>query len=99
VKQLEFHADALAELEEQALFYEERSAGLGDRFVSEVEAALALAASMPGVGSPHKYGTQRVFPKDFPCAVVYRHLQETDVVQVLAIAPFRRKPGYWRSRG
>ena len=51
-----FHLDALEELEQQALFYEERSPGLGERFVSEVDLALALAVSMPGVGSPYKYG-------------------------------------------
>lgn len=95
---IEFHGDALAELEQQALFYEERCEGLGGRFVLEVEAAIALAASMPGIGSPHKLGTRRVFPKDFPHAVVYRYRQDADLIQVLAIAPFRRKPGYWRSR-
>jgi len=95
---LEFHADALAELEQQALFCEERSAGLGDRFVSEVEAALALALSMPDIGSPYKCGTRRVFPKDFPHSVVYRSRSKTGGIQVLAVAPFRRKPGYWRSR-
>ena len=96
---VEFQGDALAELEQQALFYEERCEGLGDRFVLEVEAAIALAASMPGIGSPHKHGTRRVFPKDFPHAVVYRYRKDADLIQVLAIAPFRRKPGYWRSRG
>lgn len=96
---IEFDADALAELEQQALFYEERGEGLGDRFVQEVEAAIALAASMPGIGSPHKHGTRRVFPKDFPHAVVYRYRNDEDVMQVLAIAPFRRKPGYWSTRG
>lgn len=96
---IEFDADALAELEQQALFYEARGEGLGDRSVQEVEAAIALAASMPGIGSPHKHGTRRVFPKDFPHAVVYRHRKDEDVMQVLAIAPFRRKPGYWSTRG
>ena len=32
-------------------------------------------------------------------AVVYRCRKDEGVMQVLAAAPFRRKPGYWRSRG
>jgi toxin ParE1/3/4 len=91
-----FHPDALAELREQAVFYEERSPGLGERFAAQVEAAVSLACSMPGVGSPYRYGTRRVFPKDFPHSVVYR--EAADSLIILAVAPFRRKPAYWRQR-
>ncbi len=51
---------------------------------------------MPGIGIPYKYGTRRVFPKDFPYSVVYRETANSLVV--LAVAPFRRKPAYWRNR-
>jgi hypothetical protein len=34
-----FHPDALAEFQAQAIYYEERSAGLGVRFAEQVEAA------------------------------------------------------------
>lgn len=96
MKAASFHPDALRELAEQALYYEERSAGLGQRFAAQVEAVVALAATMPGAGSPYKYRTRRVFPKDFPFSIVYRELDER--VVVIAVAAFRRKPGYWRSR-
>lgn len=96
MKSLVFHPEALAELQEQAVFYEERSAGLGERFAAQVEAAISLAVSMPGVGSPHFHSTRRVFPKDFPHSVVYR--ETTESLVILAVAPFRRKPAYWRHR-
>jgi toxin ParE1/3/4 len=96
VKPPVFHPEALTELQEQAAYYEERSAGLGERFAAQVEAAVNLAGSMPGIGSPHRHGTRRVFPKDFPHSVVYR--ETTDHLVILAVAPFRRKPGYWRHR-
>jgi toxin ParE1/3/4 len=96
VKTVAFHPEALDELRDQAVFYDERIEGLGERFTAQVEAAANLAASMPGVGSPHKYGTRRVFPKDFPFSVVYREFGEALVV--IAVAAFRRKPGYWRHR-
>lgn len=96
MKPARFHPEALAELEAQSLYYEERSPGLGLRFLTPVEAAVRLAESMPQVGSPHQQGTRRVFPKSFPCAIVYREMHEA--LDILAVAPFRRKPGYWRSR-
>jgi hypothetical protein len=47
VKPRAFHPDALAEFQAQAIYYEERSAGLGVRFAEQVEAAIRLAESMP----------------------------------------------------
>lgn len=91
-----FHPEALAELLGQAVYYEERSAGLGARFSDQVEAAVQLAVSMPGVGSPYRYGTRRVFPKDFPHSIIYRETSESLVI--FAVAPFKRKPDYWRCR-
>jgi plasmid stabilization system protein ParE len=96
VKPPVFHPEALAEFQEQAVFYEGRCAGLGERFAAQVESAVSLAVSMPGIGSPHRHGTRRVFPKDFPHSVVY--LETTESVVILAVAPFRRKPAYWRHR-
>ncbi len=97
MKRAVFHPDAQAELLEQAVYYEERSPGLGARFLDQVESAVELAARMPSIGSPHRQGTRRVFPKDFPHSVIYR--EQPDALVVLAVAPFRRKPGYWRQRG
>lgn len=94
MKAVAFHPDALEELEQQAVFYEQRSKGLGERFTAEVEAATALVVSMPGIGSPYKHGTRRVFPKNFPFSVVYREVEEA--LLIIAVAAFRRKPGYWR---
>lgn len=96
MKRVVFHPLALEELSDQAVFYESRSPGLGARFTVQVEAAIMLAASMSGVGSPHKHGTRRVFPKDFPFSIVYQDLGEALVV--IAVAAFLRKPGYWRNR-
>lgn len=92
-----FHPQALAELQEQALYYEARSSGLGRRFTSQVEAAVELAAAMPEIGKPYRHGARRVFPRDFPHSVVY--LITGNGLFVLAVAPFRRKPAYWRDRG
>ena len=96
MKPARFHAEAESELQAEATYYEHHTQGLGERFTREVEAAVKLACAFPYIGSPYKYGTRRVYPKKFPFSVVYRvHGEE---LVVLAIAPFSKKPGYWRSR-
>ncbi len=92
MKPVRFHPLAKAELGKQAQYYDVRSAGLGSRFVEQVEQATHLAGEMPGIGSPYKYRTRRVFPKDFPYSVIYLE------VVVVAVAAFRRREAYWRGR-
>lgn len=96
IKRVRLHEEALAELEAEALFYEAKVEGLGERFASEVEAAVKIAAEFPEMGSPFRFGTRRVFPKKFPFSIVYR-VRPSEVV-VLAVVADARKPGYWRKR-
>jgi toxin ParE1/3/4 len=96
VTTVRFHAEAEVELTAEISFYEERSPGLGKRFAREVQAAVQLASVFPRIGTRFKFGTRRVFPKKFPFSIVY---QETSSgIVVLAIAPFLRRPAYWRGR-
>ena len=91
-----FHTEAELELRAEAAYYEQHTRGVGERFATEVEAAVKLACSFPYIGSPYKYGTRRVYPKKFPFSVVY--LVRSEEILVLAIAPFSKRPGYWRKR-
>ncbi len=92
----QFHDAARVELVKEILYYATISPRLGAGLAAAVEKAVQLASEFPDVGSPYRYGTRRVFPQKFPFSVVYV-VREAEVY-VLAIAPFRRKPGYWRSR-
>ena len=96
VRGVRFHDGARLEFIEEVAYYEDIQRGLGERFRVSVEAGVALAAALPHSGSPHKYGTRRVFPKRFPYAVIYM-VQATEIV-VFAVAHFKRKPGYWSDR-
>jgi toxin ParE1/3/4 len=69
---------------------------LGQRFDEAVQKAEALAAEFAEMGMPFKYGTRRVFPGKFKFSIVY--LVRAHEVLIVAVAPFKRKPGYWRSR-
>ena len=91
-----FHGDARLEFLDGVAYYEAIEVGLGKRFRQSVETAVALAVSLPFAGPPYKYGTRRVFPKKFPFSIVYM-VGENEIV-IFAVAHFKRKPGYWKSR-
>ena len=55
-----------------AAYYEQIERGLGVRFTRAVEAAVALAAELPGAGSTWKHGTRRVFTKNYPFSIACR---------------------------
>lgn len=99
--QLRFEAEAERELDEAAQRYEEQRPGLGKRFLHEIELTTERICQFPGVGAPVKHvpadlGTRQAPVKDFPYQVVY--LSTADAIRVLAIAHYRRRPGYWLDR-
>ena len=96
MKPVRFYDEARLELINEVLYYATISPRLGDRLATAVEQATQLASELPDMGSPYKYGTRRVFPRKFPFSVVY--VARESEIYVLALAPFSRKPGYWRSR-
>jgi plasmid stabilization system protein ParE len=91
-----FHSDADAELEEAALFYESRMAGLGKSFAAEVERTISLVREYPEAGSSVGAKRRRVLVARFPYSIVYR--QDPDSIVIVAVAHQRRRPGYWRRR-
>ncbi len=88
MKPVRFHDAARAELVHEILHYATISIRLGQRLAAAVEQAVELASECPGMGSPYKYGTRRVFPKKFPISLVY--VVRKSKVYVLALAPFSR---------
>ena len=93
---VEFHPEAATELTEQALFYEARAAGLGFRFIVEVENAVEILLSHPQIGSELN-GIFRCFIlNNFPFTLIYKI--EPDKVWIMAVAHQSRLPGFWRER-
>jgi len=68
VKPVRFHPEAEVELAAEAQYYDERSAGLGERFTHEVEAAVGIASAFPQIGAPYKYGTRALGDAGFEAA-------------------------------
>lgn len=95
------HADAAAEIEAAAIWYDERRAGLGLQFLAAVDRAVEHACSWPLSGAAVPVVSSdlnvRWLPVDrFPYHLVY--LLRDDVVHVLAVAHDHRRPGYWKGR-
>lgn len=96
VRAVRYHDDARLEFLHEVGYYSAISSQLGERFDKAVGLAEAFASKFPDSGSLFKHGTRRVLTKKFPFSVVY--VVNDSEILIVAIAPFKRKPGYWRSR-
>jgi plasmid stabilization system protein ParE len=93
---VEFHPEAIAEAHHAVQWYLERSKLAAAAFVSELDLAVEHIQESPDRWSRYVSGTQRYLFHRFPYYVVYRQVE--NVIQVVAIAHGRRRPGYWKSR-
>ncbi len=91
-----FLPPAESELLHEIEYYSSARTGTGVRFQVAVEAAIERAARHPLGGAPLSNGTRSVLVKGFPFSVVYRANDQE--LLVVAIAPHRRRPGYWMAR-
>lgn len=93
--------EAAAELEQAAIWYEERQNGLGTEFLRAVDHTVAIISRFPEAGSvvpqvSAELPVRRVPVRRFPFHVVY--LESADTTHVIAVAHDSRSPGYWRPR-
>lgn len=93
---LEFHPEARDEFVAAAEYYNAAVPGLGDRFLLAVRRTTDVVLRHPTAGPLRKASARRVLVTGFPYDVV--HQVRGDVVDVLAVAHQRRRPGYWRKR-
>jgi toxin ParE1/3/4 len=96
VRTVILHPDAYQELVQARDWYEERVAGLGEKFFLEVESAVLSIQDSPESWPNYVRGAKRFLVHRFPFAIIYRHDDKT--IQVIAIMHLKRRPGYWRSR-
>lgn len=93
---VDLHPDAIAEAASAFAWYAARNRGAADRFVQELDRAVAGIAEAPERRPKDHAGFRRVVLHRFPYLVIYVMMPES--VMVLAFAHARRRPGYWRSR-
>jgi len=93
--------EASAELEDAALWYEQKRAGLGVEFVQAVDATLDQVARWPAIGQrvvnvPDDVPARRWPVNRFPYHVIY--MEWEGIIRILAVAHDSREPGFWFSR-
>ncbi|MBI2900313.1 MAG: type II toxin-antitoxin system RelE/ParE family toxin [Planctomycetes bacterium] len=93
---LEFHPDAVEEARAARLRYAARSARAADAFVQEIDTAVHKIQEAPQRWPEYLHGTRHYLLRRFPFSIVYRVSGE--MIQVLAVAHGKRRPGYWRAR-
>jgi toxin ParE1/3/4 len=92
-----FHPVAEAEHLEQIVFYESRQQGLGSRYRTHFLRTIERICEAPAqyaVEQPRDIRRSRL--RLFPPTVLYR--EQNGVIQILAVAHYRRRPGYWSVR-
>lgn len=96
MKAYRFLEEADAEFQEQIAYFDEQAGGLGDRFVADVEATVHDVREYPESGSPVSRNVRKRVLRVFKYNVLY--VNEPEEIVVVAIAPHKRRPGYWRKR-
>lgn len=93
---LEFHPEALAELERAKAWYDGQRPGLGESFFQEITAAISRIQEAPNTWPAYGQGTRCFLVHRFPFAVIYS--QRSNGLFVVAVMHLKRRPGYWQSR-
>ena len=92
----EFLPEAEGEMNEAARFYEERSEGLGQDFLEEVEQTVGSILAFPKGGPVVSRNLRRRIMRRFPFGLLYAI--EPEQIVIVAVAHLKRRPGYWKVR-
>lgn len=91
-----FHPDAATELVEASDWYRERSELAARAFLIEFDEAIRRIRKTPLRYPTYQSETRRLILPRFPFSIIYR--LEPSIIQVIAVAHHKRRPGYWKSR-
>jgi hypothetical protein len=93
---VEFLPIAAAELEDAVEWYNGKRSGLGEEFRTEVGRAVDRILIFPEGWARVSRRARRCQLDRFPYGVIYQ--VRADMILVVAIMHFSRKPGYWHGR-
>jgi toxin ParE2 len=89
-------AEARAELDAAAEWYEAARAGLGAQFLDEFESGVSKITATPHAWHPLGSRLRRFRLRRFPYGIIY--LVATEEIVIIAVAHLHRRPDYWRER-
>jgi toxin ParE1/3/4 len=96
VKPYRFLVEADTEFFEAIAYYDARSESKGDSFIDAVETAIRQVRTYPEIGPRITRSVRKRVITSFPYNLLY--VNDPDEIVVIAVAPQRRRPGYWRRR-
>lgn len=96
MRSVEFHHEAQDEFISAAQYFESQTENLGLKFIAAVERTYQRILEFPEIGRPFGRRLRRFLVPGFPYGLLYR--VEAERIFIVAVAHFRRRPGYWRSR-
>jgi plasmid stabilization system protein ParE len=94
--QLDLTPEARAEIIQAAAWYNDRGAGLGQRFVLEVDRTIDRIREYPLAWTEIEAGIRRALVHEFSYSIYYT-VQDTRI-RIHAVTHQRRRPGSWRRR-
>jgi hypothetical protein len=90
---LNFRRDAVSDIVSAYLWYEEKTIGLGSRFVAEVKAILDYIITYPELFQiKSKKPYREAVLRSFPFVVVYEFVEQENEVIVYAVFPIKSNP-------
>ena len=95
-QKIDVHPEAQAEIVGSLNYYEETDPALAEDLDARIDAAVDLISAKPETWPAYLHGTRRYNLQRFPYSVIYR--EKSGVIQIVAMAHHRRKPGYWSKR-
>jgi toxin ParE1/3/4 len=92
-----FNHFAEQELVDAVDYYEAAQAGLGLRYLQEVEYLIQLLVEFPEMGVVIQGSIRRLVLPKFPYSLLYRVLDDRQI-RILAVAHHKQRPRYWVNR-
>ena len=96
VKKVEYHPDAVIELRNAIIWYDDQADGLGLEFLLDVKSAESRICQNPTTWPSYEADTRHYLMQRFPYWIIYLVL--FDKIQIVSVAHCKRKPGYWKHR-
>ena len=91
------HPEARSEIGSAALWYEDRSSGLGSEFLRAMEAVFAQVRRNPQQFPVVHLSIRRALLRRFPYAVFF--VESDTAIRVIACSHVRQNPERWKQRG
>ncbi len=97
MKRVSFHELAERELNDAAIYYEQENAGLGFKFLEEVERYIGAIIKNPTAGKRIRGQVRRPILRTFPYAILYS-VHDSGIRILAIIMNLKRRPLYWVGR-